>query len=71
MSTEALHGRFLRRREVEDLVGLKHSAIYALIREGSFPDPIKLGRASRWSEGEVRGWMHSRVERRGACGGSK
>lgn len=56
------NGRFLRRPEVEELIGLRHSALYSLIRSGDFPPPIKLGRASRWVEGQVRAWMDEQAQ---------
>lgn len=56
------HDRFLRRPEVETLIGLKASQIYALVNRGEFPAPIKLGTASRWSLRAVTKWMDERVK---------
>jgi len=54
--------RILRRRQVEGLVGLRRSAIYAAVRAGTFPRPIHLGpRAVGWLEHEVNGWIARRV----------
>jgi prophage regulatory protein len=37
---------------------LKRSAIYKLISEGSFPQPIKLTtRSAAWIKAEVREWI--------------
>jgi len=38
-------------------VGFGKSAIYEMIAAGTFPEPIKLGCASRWSQLEVQGWI--------------
>ncbi|MDO2440748.1 helix-turn-helix transcriptional regulator [Enterobacter nematophilus] len=35
---------------------------YKLINEGKFPNPIKLGRSSRWKESEVEEWVQERIE---------
>lgn len=57
--------RLLRLPEVENLVGLKRSAIYALIKEKHFPQPVPLGdRSVAFVESEVRGWITQRIEER-------
>jgi prophage regulatory protein len=54
--------RILRRRQVEALIGLRRSAIYAAVRAGAFPRPIHLGlRSVGWLEHEVNGWIAERV----------
>ena len=49
--------RFLKLCEVSRRVGLGKTRIYAMISEGSFPRPYKIGKSSRWSEREVVGWI--------------
>jgi prophage regulatory protein len=59
--------RLLRRPGVQDKVGLKHSAIYALIKRDQFPTPIKIGRSSFWVESEIDSWIEQRIQQaRGA-----
>ena len=50
---------FLRRREVEALVGLKKSAIYAKIEQGRFPPSEKIGqgRAAGWRRADIEKWL--------------
>lgn len=55
---------FLRLCEVEEKVGLKHSYIYAQIRQRAFPEPVKFGSASRWSRREINAWMQARLKSR-------
>lgn len=43
--------------EVCRQAGFGKSAIYEMISAGSFPEPIKLGCASRWSQLEVQNWI--------------
>jgi prophage regulatory protein len=53
---------FLRLPEVKALTGLSKSSLYALIRERSFPAPVRLGaRAVAWVKSEVRQWAVERV----------
>lgn len=53
--------RIYRRPDVERLVGLSRSTLYAMMAEGSFPKPIKLGkRAVGWREVDVLDWLESR-----------
>lgn len=56
----------LRRKQVEDRVGLSRSPIYARIKEGTFPKPVRLGgkRAVGWIEAEIDGWLQARVDER-------
>ncbi|MFC3816400.1 helix-turn-helix transcriptional regulator [Lysobacter sp. GCM10012299] len=51
--------RLLKLEEVEALVGLKKSAIYQRVKEGSFPPPVSVKgtTAKRWREGEVAAWI--------------
>lgn len=49
--------RFLRRRQVEDDVGLSTSAIYRRMAIGTFPKPRDLGGGVvRWVESEIKAW---------------
>jgi prophage regulatory protein len=59
--THSVH-TILRRREVERRVGLGRSSIYALIADGSFPEPIKLSKhAVGWIETEINSWLDKRI----------
>lgn len=52
----------LRIPDVEHQVGLKKSTIYALIKKGEFPTPIRLGnRASGWLLSEINQWKQRRI----------
>lgn len=56
--------RILRRPEVQSRTGLSRSTIYAMIAEGSFPRPVRLGkRAVGWSDAAISEWLHSRKPR--------
>ncbi|MBE9477448.1 MAG: AlpA family phage regulatory protein [Proteobacteria bacterium] len=53
--------RIYRRPDVEKLIGLSRSTLYAMMAEGAFPKPVKLGkRAVGWRERDVRDWLNSR-----------
>jgi prophage regulatory protein len=54
--------RLLRRSEVEDVVALRRSAIYALMSDGKFPKPLKVaGRAVRWRQSDIQEWIAGQV----------
>lgn len=53
--------RFVRLSDVETAIGLKRSQIYRMAGDGTFPRPIKLGKASRWSLRAVKAWMDQQV----------
>lgn len=60
--------KILRLRELTAVTGLKRSAIYAQIAEGTFPKPIPLGeRAVGWLESDIENWQQERIAAR--CAG--
>ena len=53
---------FLRLPEVKAITGLSKTSLYALIRDRSFPAPVRLcPRAVAWVRSEVRQWAVERV----------
>ena len=61
--------RLLRLEEVGARCGISRSTIYRLMREGDFPEPIKVGeRAVRWLESEMDRWVASRPRAKGQNG---
>ena len=53
--------RVLRLSEVQARCGLSRSSLYRKMRNGSFPEGLKVGvRAVRWSEAEIDAWLASR-----------
>lgn len=48
----------LRLPEVENIAGMKKSKLYALVKEGQFPAPVRIGpRSVRWKASAVRSWI--------------
>lgn len=65
-TSQQIQTTLIRRREVERLTALSRSRLYALMKEGSFPAPIRLGSMSvAWLESEVQGWIAERIAERG------
>lgn len=53
----------MRRKQVEARTGLARSTIYAGIKRGTFPAPIKLGaKPVGWIEAEVNAWIEARID---------
>lgn len=51
----------IRLPEVMNRTSLSRSTIYAYIKKGMFPKPIKIGlRAVGWHESEIIDWIKSR-----------
>ena len=44
--------------------GIKKTKIYEGIKEGTFPAPAKVGRASRWPASEVQAWVREQKNAR-------
>ena len=56
--------KLLRRPEVEARTGLSRSSIYAFMKRGEFPQPVKLGtRLVAWRESDISAWLESRETR--------
>lgn len=54
--------RFYRLPHVSETVGLRRSAIYALIKKCKFPAPIKITRhSSAWLSSDIDAWMDERI----------
>ena len=50
-----------RGRQVEQLVQLSRSTIYAAVKAGTFPAPVRIGaRAVAWRVSEVEQWLEAR-----------
>lgn len=46
---------------ITEFTGCSDKWFYKLIQEGLFPNPIKLGRSSRWLKSEVEAWVQQRI----------
>lgn len=53
--------KLLTIESVIDQVGFKRSKIYSLIASGDFPQPVKIGSASRWPESKVSAWVEQQI----------
>ena len=54
--------RLLRLPAVEQITGLKKSAIYAGMKAGTFPACVKLGpRAADWPLSAIEAWIGERI----------
>lgn len=50
---------------VQEATGLSKSHLYAMIRRGEFPAPVRLSaRAVAWRESDVMAWIESRPSAR-------
>nr|WP_291510682.1 AlpA family transcriptional regulator [Acidithiobacillus sp.] len=69
MTTESQKpARLIRRDEVLHRTGFAKSWLYALIRKGEFPEPIRLGaRAVAWREADIDAWIETRPNRSDAA----
>lgn len=63
LPTIASKGSILRLPEVQDEVKLSRSSIYAGVKNGTFPAPVKLGeRAVGWLASSIDAWIQSRAQ---------
>ncbi|MCY1371273.1 Prophage CP4-57 regulatory protein (AlpA) [compost metagenome] len=63
--------RLVRIKAVEELTGLKKSALYELIAAGRFPRQVRLGDGKcppvAWVLSEVEAWIAGRIAERDAA----
>lgn len=53
--------KILRLKAVQDSTGLGRSTIYAMMKNGIFPQSVSLGQRSvGWYEADIQGWIASR-----------
>lgn len=65
MEQNQMVSTILRLPDVKSRTGLSRSTLYAMIAEGRFPQPIKLGlRAVGWADSEIADWLESRKAQR-------
>ncbi|ATZ12758.1 helix-turn-helix transcriptional regulator [Erwinia amylovora] len=56
-----LEDQFIDMAFITNLLQMTDKWLYKLIKDGIFPQPIKLGRSSRWLESEVEAWLQERI----------
>lgn len=57
--------RILRRPDVLKMIGLSSATLSRLIRESSFPSPVKLSKqAVGWDLADIEAWIESRKAQR-------
>ena len=60
MQPELMERRILRIEEVMEVTRLARSTIYAMIKSGDFPRPIRVGgRGVRWKLSDIDLWLGS------------
>ncbi len=63
LEPSAASRRLLRLPAVQAALGGMHkTTLYALIRDGRFPPPIKIGGASRWVADEIQAFINERMQ---------
>ncbi|UPK81456.1 AlpA family phage regulatory protein [Proteus vulgaris] len=59
--TSLLDGELIDMKFITQFTKLTDKWFYALIQKGEFPEPIKLGRSSRWYKCEVEKWLEKKI----------
>ena len=56
---EKVEPELLTVEQVAQLTTLGVRTIWSLVSEGSFPRPVKIGRATRWRRSQIMAWVDS------------
>lgn len=55
--------QFYRLSQLKKQLSVSRSSIWAWVKEGSFPKPIKLGKnCTAWNADDVHAWVQSRID---------
>jgi predicted DNA-binding transcriptional regulator AlpA len=54
-------GPLLRASDVATTLNISIRHVWTLHAEGLLPDPIRLGRCTRWRESDIRRWLEDRA----------
>lgn len=57
--TSPSHFQLVDMKYITSLTGMTDKWFYALIKRGTFPKPIKLGRSSRWCLTDIEKWINA------------
>jgi len=58
-----MNDRILRITDLEDLLGVSRSSLYAWMKTGTFPRPFNLGpRAVGWKASDIEAWVEKRKQ---------
>ncbi|MFN3734291.1 helix-turn-helix transcriptional regulator [Comamonas testosteroni] len=52
-----VNDRLLKMKDVQEILQLSRSAVYAAIRAGLLPKPIKIGKSARWKASVIAGMV--------------
>lgn len=61
-NTSLLNDKMVDMKFITKFTGLTDKWFYKLIKDGTFPKPIKLGSSSRWLKSEVEKWVQERID---------
>lgn len=62
LKESSMSPKIIRRKEVEQRIGLACSTIYAMMAESKFPLPVKIGcRAVGWVEEDINNWLRNKI----------
>ena len=55
--------QFYRLSQLKQQLSVSRSSIWAWVKNGSFPKPIKLGKnCTAWNADDVHAWVQSRID---------
>lgn len=54
-----VNDRLLKVKDVQEILQLSRSAVYAAIRAGLLPKPVKIGKSARWKASVIAGMVEN------------
>ena len=55
--------KYMRCREVTEVLGISKTTIYELLKRGEFPQPVKIGtKAVRWPADAIERWQRDKSQ---------
>jgi len=54
----------IRANQVQEILGIKRSSMYSLIRQGKLPKPFHIGTCSLWVTAEIQSFVDDCIAKR-------
>lgn len=63
MQSKSQDVHFYRLSQLKEKLSVSRSSIWAWVKNGTFPKPIKLGKnCTAWNSEDVHAWVQSRID---------
>jgi len=59
--------KLLKMQDVQEIVGFSRSQINDMVREKTFPAPVRIGASIRWPQSQLQEWIQKKIKESATC----